>query len=263
MGYQCNVALIIPRERFDKLYAGPFKNKRSVAVERAPFIDADKSSQVSYLRWMSKLENVARGDREHIAEVVDLFSDPPFDVLCVRCGKEKAGSIVLAYQPTYQFENDVSYTPFPFFCGGCKEYVGARTFEFPINFDNPFTRMENTHLGRRDLLRDLKRLLYFGFEDGPRELLDPREVISKMRQMEREKGYSPVINMVNSDAKRIANMLHHLKRVRAMRRTGTVMAEMPDGTDFMPQKYKERRIAMIQRGGGRVVADELPLFANI
>lgn len=263
MGYQCNVALIIPRERFDKLYTGSFGYRRSVAVEHAPFIDPDRSSQVSYLRWMSKLGDIAGGDREHIEEVVDLFANPPFDVLCVRCGKEKAGSIVLAYQPTYQFQNDVSYTPFPFFCGGCKVEFGRNTFEFPINFDAPFTRMENTHLGRRELLRDLKRLLYFGFEDGPRELLDPREVISKMRQMKGETGYSPVINMDNRDAKRIANMLHHLKRVRAMRKTGTIMAEMPAGTDYMPQVYRQRKIKTIQRGGERRVADELPLFSSI
>jgi len=252
MAYQWRVAITLPRGKFGKFYEEPFNFINDVAVERVPFIEADRTSQVSYLRWMSGQGDIAESDQNHISEIVDIFSNLPFDILCMTCGKEKAEKIGLAYKmikrPYWDKFNfaeevlEVSYSPFPFFCTKCLESAGKEILEFDLNFDKPFTKMENAYLGRRELLRDLKRMLFYGFEDGPHPQIDPSEIASKMRQ---ERNVLIVIG--NRKAKEIVNMMHFLKRRIIEKRTGQLDMFDRRPSTYIPEDYKERQIILISR----------------
>jgi hypothetical protein len=245
MAYRCNVALTIPAARFPKFYRSPFDYRTPVAVERAPLINADITSQVSYLRWIANEGDVVDGHREHIAEVVDLFSNLPFDVSCVKCGNDVASRIILSYQKTHEGYIDVSYSNFPFYCPRCSVHVGGRKLELPINFDTPLARMPNTRIGRRELLRDLKRMLYFGFEDGPHEFLDTQDIAKRAR----DSGVAKM-NIDNRRAKEIVNIMHYLRKTTRQRR----IHREPDLFDIQPtftpaSEYKERSIFTVTRRG--------------
>lgn len=220
MAYHFKVTLTIPEEMFKKYYGEHFNYKNPVAIERAPFIYPDKSSQVSYLRWIASRENVANNDRKHIEEVVNLFSELPFEISCIKCDDEKAENIALTYQKVaryyWDFRNydnsdeklDVMYVEFPFFCNQCTESVGENKIEFPINFDKPLNKRKNTYLHRRELLRDLKSMLYYGMKDGPKDVIDTREIKSLIEQQVNNKGRREAINIDNRKAKEIVNIMH-------------------------------------------------------